>query len=183
MSGRDAERKAFDLWWGSAYVSQSLEEDVAWEAWQARAALAAQPAAWVDDLSLPQPHCVTDLKYCSAYEHEHGLHLKYTPLYSAPQPPAQPAPRLELGDRFMEILRAIHGDMPDAFADSARLAFAHVAKEAAQPPQAGELTVAEILAEFDRRAVPNIGFYDPHEPAEIIREMVAAKGQPLKHNL
>jgi len=45
---------------------------------------------------------------------------------------AQPAAPVhdELGDRFMEILRAIHGDMPDAFADSARLAFVHAMKEA-----------------------------------------------------
>jgi hypothetical protein len=42
-----------------------------------------QPVAWVDDLSLPQPHCVTDLKYCTTYQHEHGLHLKYTPVYAA----------------------------------------------------------------------------------------------------
>ncbi len=54
-------------------------------------------------------------------------------LYTTPQPPAQPAPTVELGDRFMEILRAIHGDMPDNFADSARLAFVHAVKEAAHP--------------------------------------------------
>jgi hypothetical protein len=33
--------------------------------------------------------------------------------------------KLELGDTFMRVLRGIHGDMPDAFADSARLAFVH----------------------------------------------------------
>lgn len=37
----------------------------------------------------------------------------------------------ELGDRFMEILRAIHGPMPDDFADSARLAFVHAIKSIA----------------------------------------------------
>ena len=42
--------------------------------------------------------------------------------------PAQPV-KLELGDRFMEILRAIHGDMPDDFADSARMAFVHAIQE------------------------------------------------------
>ena len=41
---------------------------------------------------------------------------------------SQPAEPVELGDRFMEILRAIHGDMPDDFADSARLAFVHATK-------------------------------------------------------
>jgi len=50
------------------------------------------------------------------------------------QPAAVPhsaAAAPELGDRFMEILRAIHGDIPDAFADSARLAFVHACKESA----------------------------------------------------
>jgi hypothetical protein len=58
---------------------------------------------------------------------------------TAAQPPqeAQPAePKLELGDKFMEILRAIHGDMPDAFADSARLAFVDALKEASEPVEA-----------------------------------------------
>ena len=43
---------------------------------------------------------------------------------------AQPAVQGKLGDRFMEILRVIHGDMPDSFADSARLAFVHATQEA-----------------------------------------------------
>jgi pyruvate/2-oxoglutarate dehydrogenase complex dihydrolipoamide acyltransferase (E2) component len=34
----DTERAAFEAWWGCKYVSQSPEEDSAWEAWQARAA-------------------------------------------------------------------------------------------------------------------------------------------------
>jgi hypothetical protein len=43
-----------------------------------------EPVAWVNDLSLPQPHCVTDLKYCSVWQWDHGDHLKYVPLYAAP---------------------------------------------------------------------------------------------------
>lgn len=60
-----------------------------------RAALAepepqGEPVAWVDDLSLPHPRCVTDLLYCSTREWDQGDHLKYTPLYTAP-----PAPKRE----------------------------------------------------------------------------------------
>ena len=39
----------------------------------------------------------------------------------------------ELGDSFMEILHSIHGDMPDSFADSARLAFVHALKAKPAP--------------------------------------------------
>lgn len=53
-----------------------------------RAALAqkAEPVAWVDDLSRPQPHCVTNLKYMSAYDVAAGV--KYQPVYAAPPAPA-----------------------------------------------------------------------------------------------
>ena len=45
-----------------------------------------KPAAWVETLENAQPHCVTDLKYCSVMQHERGEHLKYIPLYTvAPQ--------------------------------------------------------------------------------------------------
>ena len=57
--------------------------------------------------------------------------------------PAQP----ELGDRFMEILRAIHGDMPDDFADSARLAFV----DAVQEP----LTLTDEQIDAACRTVPS----------------------------
>jgi hypothetical protein len=48
---------------------------------------------------------------------------------------AEPARALnpDLGDRFMANLRAIHGEVPDSFADSARLAFVHTLKEAMEP--------------------------------------------------
>ena len=39
-----------------------------------------EPAAYVDDLSRPQPHCVTSLKYCSVLQHQRGDHLRYIPL-------------------------------------------------------------------------------------------------------
>ena len=39
-----------------------------------------RPAAWVRDLG-PQPHCVTDLRYCAAGDVERGEHLQYLPLY------------------------------------------------------------------------------------------------------
>ena len=61
------------------------------------------------------------------------------------QQEAQPVACPELGDRFMEILRAIHGDMPDAFADSARLAFVHALKEAQPAP-----TPVELLERWGR---------------------------------
>jgi len=43
-----------------------------------------EPVAWVETLENAQPHCVTDLKYCSVMQHERGEHLKYIPLYIAP---------------------------------------------------------------------------------------------------
>ncbi|UOF79469.1 Zn-ribbon protein [Caudoviricetes sp.] len=54
-----------------------------------------------------------------------------TPYDEGPFTIAQPS--LELGDEFMAILRAIHGDMPDSFADSARLAFVHAMKGSTKP--------------------------------------------------
>ena len=43
-----------------------------------------KPVAWVGSLKDPQPHCVTDLKYCSAAQWDTGYHLKYIPLYTSP---------------------------------------------------------------------------------------------------
>jgi hypothetical protein len=39
-----------------------------------------RPVAWVRDLG-PQPHCVTDLRYCSASDVDSGAHMQYIPLY------------------------------------------------------------------------------------------------------
>ena len=44
----------------------------------------AKPVAWVENLTDPQPHAVTDLQYVSVAQHERGDHLKYTPLYTHP---------------------------------------------------------------------------------------------------
>ena len=43
-----------------------------------------EPVAWVENLTDPQPHAVTDLKYCSVAQHESGEYLEYIPLYTAP---------------------------------------------------------------------------------------------------
>ena len=43
-----------------------------------------QPVAWIENLTDPQPHAVTDLKYCSVAQRESGEDLKYVPLYPAP---------------------------------------------------------------------------------------------------
>jgi len=43
-----------------------------------------EPVAWVENLTDPQPHAVTDLKYCSVAQRESGEDLKYVPLYPAP---------------------------------------------------------------------------------------------------
>ncbi len=40
-----------------------------------------RPVAWVRDLG-PQPHCVTDLRYCSAGDVDSGAHMQYIPLYN-----------------------------------------------------------------------------------------------------
>jgi hypothetical protein len=45
------EREQFEAWWGCKYVSHSIEEDAAWEAWQAARAAPAitaeqKPVAW-----------------------------------------------------------------------------------------------------------------------------------------
>jgi len=59
---------------------------------EAQPAVQGEPVAWVDSLGRPQPHCVTDLKYCSVMQHKRGEHLKYVPLYAHPpsQPPREP---------------------------------------------------------------------------------------------
>jgi hypothetical protein len=41
-----------------------------------------EPVAWVENLTDPQPHAVTDLKYCSVAQRESGEDLKYVPLYA-----------------------------------------------------------------------------------------------------
>ena len=43
-----------------------------------------KPVLWAENLTDPQPHAVTDLKYCSVAQHESGEDLKYIPLYTAP---------------------------------------------------------------------------------------------------
>jgi len=45
-----------------------------------------EPVAWVSSLDSAQPHCVTDLKYCTVLQHERGEHLKYIPVYTVPPP-------------------------------------------------------------------------------------------------
>ena len=43
-----------------------------------------EPVAWVRDLTSPQPHCVTFLKYLSIADTDAGV--KYIPVYTAPKP-------------------------------------------------------------------------------------------------
>lgn len=43
-----------------------------------------KPVAWVRNLTDPQPHCVTDLKYMSAADTDAGV--QYVPLYAELQP-------------------------------------------------------------------------------------------------
>ena len=43
-----------------------------------------EPVAWLENLTAPSVHAVTDLKYCSVAQHERGDHLKYVPVYAAP---------------------------------------------------------------------------------------------------
>lgn len=45
-----------------------------------------EPVAWVRDLTSPQPHCVTSLKYRSVADTDAGV--KYIPVYVAP--PSKP---------------------------------------------------------------------------------------------
>jgi hypothetical protein len=41
-----------------------------------------EPVAWVRDLTSPQPHCVTSIKYLSIADTDAGV--KYIPVYAAP---------------------------------------------------------------------------------------------------
>jgi hypothetical protein len=41
-----------------------------------------EPVAWVRDLTSPQPHCVTSMKYLSIADTDAGV--KYIPVYTAP---------------------------------------------------------------------------------------------------
>jgi len=43
-----------------------------------------EPVAWIENLTDPQPHAVTDLKYCSVADRDSGKDLTYIPLYTAP---------------------------------------------------------------------------------------------------
>ena len=88
---------AIDSWgsYASGYfqVKHDLEGDIS----KAKSAITAirealaqpeqEPVAWVGSLKDPQPHCVTNLMYCSAAQWDTGYHLKYIPLYTSP--PAQ----------------------------------------------------------------------------------------------
>jgi hypothetical protein len=95
------ERDSFDIWWGSAYISHCHEEDSAWDAWQARAALAEQgePVAWM------WTHDETGrIGFVDQWQLDNGwqeanprLHVT-TPLYTAPQAP------LMLSDEQIEAI-------------------------------------------------------------------------------
>lgn len=64
-----------------------------------------EPVAWVRDLTSPQPHCVTSLKYRSVADTDAGV--KYIPVYTAP--PSKPEQALDYG-----IDRGAWSDVPDA---------------------------------------------------------------------
>jgi hypothetical protein len=97
--------------------------------------------------------------------------------YPQPAAPAQPDSP-ELGDRFMEILRAIHGDMPDDFADSARLAFVHALKETA--PEPNQWPIAKLS--IDESGLPTASLYAPGLPTGefdvYLSDNYAAPAQP-----
>lgn len=57
-----------------------------------------EPVAWVRDLTSPQPHCVTSLKYRSVADTDAGV--KYIPVYVAP--PSKPWVSLT-GDEIDDI--------------------------------------------------------------------------------
>jgi hypothetical protein len=61
-----------------------------------------EPVAWIDNLGRPQPHCVTDLKYCSVMQHELKEHLSYIPLYVSPPAPTTQEPE---PDDYAALLR------------------------------------------------------------------------------
>ena len=61
-----------------------------------------EPVAWIDNLGRPQPHCVTDLKYCSVLQHELKEHLSYIPLYVSPPAPTTQEPE---PDDYAALLR------------------------------------------------------------------------------
>jgi hypothetical protein len=43
-----------------------------------------KPVLWAENLTDPQPHAVTDLKYCSVADRDSGKDQTYIPLYTAP---------------------------------------------------------------------------------------------------
>jgi hypothetical protein len=56
-----------------------------------------RPTAWVRNFE-PQPHCVTDLRYCAASDVASGKHLQYLPLYTQAALDAAVAAERERGD-------------------------------------------------------------------------------------
>ncbi len=86
----------------------------------------------------------------------------------------------ELGDRFIEILTAIHGGMPDSCADSARLAFVHATQEA-QLNKVHPLTVrvAELeLALHEISLCSQTSMSSKEECGRIARAVLAAARKP-----
>jgi hypothetical protein len=99
----DAERmECIEAWssgsWGDR-LGEVIRICVAIEKAVAEPEPAPEPVAWVDNLGRPQPHCVTDLKYCSVMQHELKQHLEFIPLYAHP-PKAEPQPARKVGGSY-----------------------------------------------------------------------------------
>jgi hypothetical protein len=78
LSVEQAEKDA-DEWYEKALWGEKQEPDVTFID---EGNMAQEPVAWVRDLTSPQPHCVTSMKYLSIADTDAGV--KYIPVYTAP---------------------------------------------------------------------------------------------------
>jgi hypothetical protein len=67
---------------GGVSVEQAEKESTLQEISDIGQEIEQEPVAWVRDLTSPQPHCVTSMKYLSIADTDAGV--KYIPVYTAP---------------------------------------------------------------------------------------------------
>jgi hypothetical protein len=67
---------------GGLTVEQAEKESTLQEISDIGQEIEQEPVAWVRDLTSPQPHCVTSMKYLSIADTDAGV--KYIPVYTSP---------------------------------------------------------------------------------------------------
>ena len=118
-----------------------------------------EPVAYVDDLSRPQPHCVTSLKYCSVLQHQRGDHLRYIPIITTAAAQAYAA---ALAAARVAQERERCAQVCEGIGDSNKWSDAHACADAIrqQPPETGK----EDNLALDRRPICSADGCSRREP-------------------